>query len=97
MKGRPNTARGGLVFATLIAAISLQSCVSNNIDVQTPSFASLADGVYRGSYNGGLVKATVDATMASGRIEKVTIVSHRCGKGQASRGYRERRREEPKS
>ncbi|HUI69763.1 MAG TPA: FMN-binding protein [Spirochaetia bacterium] len=82
MKKRLNAAHVGLALAALLAAISLQSCASGKIDVKTPSFASLPDGTYRGSYDGGLVNATVDVTVASGRIEKVTIVSHRCGRGK---------------
>jgi uncharacterized protein with FMN-binding domain len=58
------------------------SCATRSIDVKTPDFASIPDGTYRGYFDGGLVKATVDALMASGRIENVTIVSHKCGKGK---------------
>ncbi len=70
------------VAVALMAAMVLQSCAAPKIAVTTPDFSSLPDGVYRGSYDGGLVKATVDVSMAGGRIEGVTIVSHRCGKGK---------------
>ncbi len=70
-----------IVMALAIAA-SLGSCVSKPIEVKTPDFASLPDGVYRGAFAGGIVKATVDVTMTGGRIERVAIVSHRCGKGR---------------
>ena len=69
-------------IAALMTAVSLQSCVAPKIVVKTPDFPSLPDGTYRGSYDGGLVKATVDVHIATGCIEKVTIVSHKCGLGK---------------
>ena len=63
-------------------AVLLLTCAGGNIDVSTPSFTALPDGTYRGSYGSGLVSATVDVTLAGGRIEKVAIVSHRCGRGK---------------
>jgi uncharacterized protein with FMN-binding domain len=52
--------------------------------VNTPDIASLPDGTYRGSYDAGLVKATVDVLIAGGHIEKVTIVEHRNGMGSSA-------------
>ncbi len=71
-----------VAIAALLSVLSLQSCVSRDIEVKTPPFATLPDGTYRGSYASGLVKATVDVRLAGGRIEQVTIVSHKCGKGK---------------
>ena len=68
-------------LAALLAAVFLQACATKPIEVKTPDFASLPDGTYRGSYDGGMVKAVVDVLVAGGRIEKVTIVSHRNGMG----------------
>ena len=69
-------------LAVLIAAVAFQSCVSNEIDIRMPDFTTLPDGTYRGAFDGGLVKATVDVLIEGGRMERVTIVSHRCGKGR---------------
>ncbi len=77
-----SAARIAFILAVLMTAVFLQSCVTPKFDVKTPQFSSLPDGTYRGRFDGGLVKATVDVVMAGGRIEKVTIVSHRCGKGK---------------
>jgi uncharacterized protein with FMN-binding domain len=82
MMKEPNAARITFILAVLTTAISFQSCVTSHIDVKTPDFARLPDGTYRGHFDGGLVKATVDVVMAGGRIQKVTIVSHRCGRGR---------------
>ncbi len=71
-----------LAFAVLLTAISLQACMSRDVEVKTPPFSSLPDGTYRGSYSSGLVKATVDVNLAGGRIQQVAIVSHKCGKGK---------------
>ncbi len=58
------------------------SCSTRNIDIKTPAYSSLRDGTYRGYYDGGLIKANVDVLMTGGRIEKVTIISHKCGIGR---------------
>jgi uncharacterized protein with FMN-binding domain len=71
-----------VTLAILMAAALLQSCATKEISVKTPDFASLPDGTYRGSFSGGIVAATVDVAVSGGRIEKVTIVKHRCGKGK---------------
>jgi uncharacterized protein with FMN-binding domain len=68
------------IFYFLVALMT--SCSARNIDVKTPDYSSLPDGTYRGYFDGGMVKATVDVHMAGGRIEKVTIVSHKCGLGK---------------
>ena len=36
--------------------------------------AAFPDGLYRGTYAAGIVKATVEAVKAGGRIQKITIV-----------------------
>ena len=71
--------RGRMLWLLVILMVS---CTSRNIEIKTPEFASLPDGTYRGYYDGGIVKATVDVLMMKGRIEKVTIVSHRTGMGK---------------
>ncbi len=76
------SARLVLIMTAFVTAVSFQACTTSPIDVETPDFASLPDGTYRGSCDGGLVQATVDVLMAGGRMEKVTIVRHRCGKGK---------------
>jgi len=79
---RWNAARIAFLFTAIMAAVFLQSCASTEIVVKTPELASLADGTYRGSYDAGLVKATVDVAMTQGRIDKVIIVTHKCGLGK---------------
>jgi uncharacterized protein with FMN-binding domain len=70
------------VVTTILAAVIVHSCDSEEIVVHTPRISSLADGTYRGSCDGGLVSATVDVVVSDQRIEQVIIVSHRCGKGR---------------
>ena len=52
-----------------------------------PDLSAKADGEYTGSYDGGLVKATVSVTLAAGRIASIRIVKHDCSpigkKGEA--------------
>jgi uncharacterized protein with FMN-binding domain len=83
MMKRRNATRIAFIFMALVIAITIQSCASaKTIAVKTPDFASLADGTYRGSYDAGLVKATVDVLMVDARIDKVIIVQHKCGLGK---------------
>lgn len=75
----------GKLPAALGAALlilSVLSCVSKDLSFSTPDLSAIADGLYRGSCDGGIVKATVDVRMASSRFEEVLIVSHDCGKGK---------------
>ncbi len=81
MKGIVRTAVG-ILLPVLAMSIILGACASRPIEVRTPDFSSIPDGTYRGTCAAGIVKATVDVTMAGGRIERVAIVSHRCGKGK---------------
>ncbi len=74
--------RNAALLGAMVVLCFVQSCASSDIDVQTPNFTGLPDGAYTGSFDGGLVKATVNVAIAGGRIEKVTIVSHKCGKGK---------------
>ncbi len=75
---------GGSLAAALIfaAAFCAIACATAKISVSTPNLAAIPDGTYRGSCDGGLVKATVDVAMSGGRIERVDIVQHICGKGK---------------
>jgi len=71
-----------LAGVTLMAVNALASCTMPEIRVTTPTFAELADGTYKGYYDGGLVKAEVEVTIASGAISAVTILKHDCGTGK---------------
>lgn len=82
MSSRPGTLRIALLLAVLSAVALFQSCATKEISVKTPNIASLPDGTYRGSFSGGIVAATVDVAVSGGRIDKVTIVKHRCGMGK---------------
>ncbi|MBU0927264.1 MAG: FMN-binding protein [Spirochaetes bacterium] len=53
-----------------------------DIPVTTPSFAGLADGAYKGFYDGGMVKAEVEVTIAGGSMTSVKILRHECGTGK---------------
>jgi len=64
------------------------SCAMDPVPVAVmPDISTKADGVYDGSYDGGLVKATVAVTLSAGRIDAIKIVSHDCSpvgkKGEA--------------
>lgn len=49
---------------------------------QTPvDLSEVADGVYEGSSETTLVKASVRVTVKNGSIENIEILRHECGKG----------------
>lgn len=54
---------------------------TKSLTITTPNYARLADGTYRGAYEGGLVVAEVAVTIADGRIESVNLVKHDHGRG----------------
>ena len=54
----------------------------NNFDFSSLDLSSVEDGVYTGSEDGTLVKATVEVTVKDHVITNVTILSHECGKGK---------------
>ena len=71
-----------LCTVALLAAGALGSCAMPDIRVTTPAFAGLADGSYKGFYDGGIVKAEVEVTIAGGSMTAVTILRHDCGTGR---------------
>ncbi len=46
------------------------------------NLSQIEDGVYNGSEDGGIVKASVAVTIENHRIINVRILSHECGKGK---------------
>ncbi|HOZ73435.1 MAG TPA: FMN-binding protein [Spirochaetales bacterium] len=79
------SARRAITSAAALVALAvatLGSCALPDIRVTTPPFSGLPDGAYRGYYDGGIVKAEVEATLAGGSLTAVTILRHDCGKGR---------------
>lgn len=70
------------ILALFAAAAALGSCALPDIRVDTPDLAGLADGSYRGSYDGGMVKAEVEVDVAGGAITAIRILRHECGTGR---------------
>lgn len=78
-------------FLIVLALVSLGlvfSCAMDPVPVAVmPDISAKANGIYRGGYDGGLVKATVAVTLTAGRIDAIKIVSHDCSpvgkKGEA--------------
>jgi uncharacterized protein with FMN-binding domain len=77
-------------YFALVAVILLLAASCAMAPVPTavmPDLSAKADGVYTGSYDGGLVKATVSVTLAAGRIASIQILKHDCSpigkKGEA--------------
>jgi uncharacterized protein with FMN-binding domain len=54
---------------------------TKSLTITTPNYSHLADGTYRGAYNGGLVVAELAVTIDDGRIESVDLVKHDHGRG----------------
>lgn len=85
MKLKPNP------FLIVLALVSLGlvfSCAMDPVPVAVmPDISAKANGIYRGGYDGGLVKATVAVTLNAGRIDAIKILSHDCSpvgkKGEA--------------
>ncbi len=65
----------------LMAMTALGSCTMPEIRVTTPAFAGLSDGAYKGFYDGGIVKAEVEVTIAGGAMTSISILRHECGTG----------------
>lgn len=85
MKRKANSFLIALVLVFLGLA---SSCAMDPVPVAVmPDISAKADGVYDGSYDGGLVKATVAVTLSGGRIDAIKILSHDCSpvgkKGEA--------------
>ena len=75
-------ALAALAALAVFAAAAFASCAVPDIRVTTPPFSGLPDGAYRGFYDGGIVKAEVEATLAGGALTRVAIIKHDCGKGR---------------
>jgi len=71
-----------LAGCVLLATTLLGSCAIPDIRVTTPAFAGLADGAYKGYYDGGMVKAEVEVTIAGGAMTAIGILRHDCGTGK---------------
>lgn len=69
-------------IASLILVLLAVSCATRDFTITTPAFGSLPDGEYRGSYDGGIVRAEVLVVMVGGRIDAVRVLRHECGKGK---------------
>jgi uncharacterized protein with FMN-binding domain len=71
-----------LLAGIACTALSGISCALPDIRVDTPVFSGLANGAYRGSYDGGMVKAEVEVTIDGGAIAGIEILRHDCGTGK---------------
>lgn len=74
-----SAAMSALIILTTTLAFA---CVLPDIRVDTPELARIADGTYRGSYDGGMVKAEVEVDVASGTVAAIRILRHECGTGK---------------
>ena len=75
-----------LVMGLITAAVlpTLSGCSSRSlqgfwteIELSEVDLSSVADGTYRGQYEGGPVKAVVAVEVAGGRIRNIEILEHR--------------------
>lgn len=66
----------------MVVLVLLGSCSMPEIRVATPVFSGLADGAYEGFYDGGIVKAEVEVTIAGGTMTAIRILRHDCGTGK---------------
>jgi uncharacterized protein with FMN-binding domain len=71
-----------ILAAAILAMTALTSCVMPTIELGDPDFSALPDGTYRGSFDGGLVKAEVELYSSSGAITDIRLLRHDCGKGK---------------
>jgi uncharacterized protein with FMN-binding domain len=71
----PTQARRILALAAIIAILALlaTSCSSLDIEVGKPDFSRLADGDWRGSYEGSLGSAAVSLTVAKSRVTEIRL------------------------
>lgn len=87
MNGRDSDRIRGLraaAAAAAFAALAFAGCATPDIDIGTIDFALLQDGTYEGSHDGGMVKATVKATVAGRAVTSIEILKHDCGTGKAA-------------
>ena len=78
------------VFISLMVLIAVMAGVMNNtiqkamdeqenIDI---NMEQVADGIYNGSSDGGLVKVEVEVEVKDHKIVNINLLKHECGKGK---------------
>lgn len=77
---------GIVLFIMLIAAVAVAMIVKTNKAVENQANVDIdmnevADGVYEGSSDGGLVQVTVSVTVENHKITDIQILKHQNGKG----------------
>ncbi len=70
-----------VVAVSLMATMVFASCVMPTIELGDPDFGSVPDGSYRGSFDGGIVKAEVELSATAGIVTDISLLRHDCGKG----------------
>jgi uncharacterized protein with FMN-binding domain len=76
--------RALIALAAAMAVMSLASCATKPIEIGSPDLTKVADGAWRGDYDGGLVQVEVEVTVKAHAIESVTILKHRNGRGKSA-------------
>jgi uncharacterized protein with FMN-binding domain len=69
------------VFA-LYTAMKKSQTTYNTFDFGGINLSEVEDGIYTGSEDGGIVKASVEVTIKDHVITDITILSHDCGLGK---------------
>lgn len=90
MKVSARVTAGVLAGFALGAMMILSSCTMIGgvrdllaMEIHTPAdLADIADGAYAGGWDAGMVRTSVMVSMAGGRISRVEIVEHECGRGK---------------
>lgn len=82
MTGRSAPARRRLALLVAAAAFIASACATPAIAIGSPDLSKVRDGVWRGDYDGGMVKVEVEVAVTSRRIDSVTILKHECGLGK---------------
>ncbi len=79
----------GILFVVIIIGIvvlfvNMGKNLDNygNFDFSRMDLSTVEDGVYTGSEDAGIVKASVEVTVKDHTITLVTILSHDCGTGK---------------
>ncbi|MDF2943001.1 MAG: uncharacterized protein K0S01_1859 [Herbinix sp.] len=70
---------GGII---LFVKMGNTTSVYKNFNFGNLDLATVEDGTYTGSEDGGLVKASVEVNVKDHVITQVTILSHECGLGK---------------
>lgn len=73
-----------ILIGVLILYISMNKFASSYLTFPYESLdlSKVEDGVYQGSEDGKLVKATVEVTVKDHKITNIVILSHDCGLGK---------------